>query len=208
MSVWTCSPGGIVGVGVLSFLIAVWCLEWKMVLIRKGGRGKTSCPHSLLSLSHPISLSPASSSSFFLSSLWLSTWLHGMMAVLHGSLAGRGRRTDTKGWGKERGDVERAAHRLLWHRLPRCSPSVMPTGSKPLDASRGAARATKWAGNIGWWEQELARTKLPVILLLFLPRNSNNNLISQCHVTCPSVVIAVSALFYFIYRTEHRKEVI
>lgn len=128
LSVWTCSPGGIVEVGVLSGLIAVWCLVGRRAWLGRRW-GKTSCPHSLLSLSHLFSVSPALFPPFsvFLSllslSLWLSTWLHRMMAVLHGSLTGRERWTDTKGWEKERG-VERAAHRFLKHRLPRCSPGV------------------------------------------------------------------------------------
>lgn len=148
LSVWTCSPSGIVGVGVLSGLIAVWCLEWKTVLIREEVR--ENIMSQLSSLSHRLTHFFSLRLLFFLllpPPLWLSTWLHRMMAVLHGSLAGRERRTDTKGWEKERVMYSRAACRLLKHRLPRCSPRCLPTASKTSDASRGATRAAKWVRN-------------------------------------------------------------
>lgn len=95
LSVWTCSPGGIVGVGVLSGLIAAWCLVGRRAWLGRRW-GKTSCPRSLLSLSHPFFCLSSFFFFFFLPSRWLSTWLHRMMAVLHGSLTGRERDGQTQ----------------------------------------------------------------------------------------------------------------
>lgn len=55
LSVWTCSPGGIMGVGVLSGLIAVWCLVGRRAWL--GRRWGKTCPCSFLSLSPPFCLS-------------------------------------------------------------------------------------------------------------------------------------------------------
>lgn len=116
LSVWTRSPGGIVGVGVLSGLIAVWCLVVRRAWLGRRW-GKTSCPHSLLSLSHLFSVSPAS---FFLSpTLYIATQDDGRPARLINWQ--RERETDRH---KRMGKEERAAHRLLKHRFPRCSPGV------------------------------------------------------------------------------------
>lgn len=142
LSVWTCSPGGIVGVEVLSGLIAVWCLVGRRAWL--GRRWGKTCPHSLLSLSHPFCLSQPSPFPPRSLTLHMTTQNDGSAAWLINWQRETGRHKRMR---KERGDVERAAHRLLKHRLPRCSPRRLPTTSKPSDARRGATRAAKWVRN-------------------------------------------------------------
>ena len=146
LSVWTCSPGGIVGVGVLSGLIAAWCLVGRRAWLGRRW-GKTSCPRSLLSLSHPFfCLSSFFFFFFSLPSRWLSTWLHRMMAVLHGSLTGRERETDRhKRIGEERvGGCREGSSQTPQTQVTTVLARRLLTTSKPLDASRGATRAAKW----------------------------------------------------------------
>lgn len=138
LSVWMCSPGGIVGFGVLSGLIAVWCLVGRRAWLGRRW-GKTSCPHSLLSLSHPFSVSFPLSLTLYMttqndgSPAWLINWQRETDRHKRMGERERGCRE-----GSSQASQTQVTTVLAWR---------LPTTSKPLDASRGATRAAKWVGN-------------------------------------------------------------
>lgn len=152
LSVWTCSPGGIVEVGVLSGLIAMWCLVGRRAWLGRRW-GKTSCPHSLLSLSHLFSVSPA----LFPPLLSFSFLALSLSLTLYMTTQNDGSPAWLINWQREMDRHKRMGKR---ERCREGSPQIsqtqvtpvltwcLLTTSKTLDARRGATWAAKWVRNI------------------------------------------------------------
>lgn len=116
-------------------------------LIREEVKENIMSPLSFFTVSPIFCLS----SSFlppFHSSLWLSTRLHRMMAVLHGSLTGRERDGQTQKDRKRERGCREGSPQTSQAQVTTALARRLLTTSKPLDASWGATRAAKWVGNI------------------------------------------------------------
>lgn len=126
LSVWTCSPGGIVGVGVLSGLIAVRRLVGRRAWLGRRWGENILSPLSSFAVSPIFCLSRSASPPPLSLTLYMTTQNDGSPAWLINRQ--RERWTGTKG--KERG--ERASPTQVTAVLAWC----LQTTSKPLDASR------------------------------------------------------------------------